>query len=104
MKKIFIFIAAVFSSSCSASQNMSDLAEIYYVPIGVETYIPITMDNIEEHYARYSKSDTNSRAFKKLVSILESSNRGKFESQKVRVKIILPSGQIIFIDNNGGLS
>lgn len=94
----------MLSSCLKSEENMNTLAEIYYVPIGVETYVPMTIENIEQHYARHSKLSVDSKAFKKLISTLEISDDGIFDFTKVRVKIILPNKETIFIDNSGALS
>ncbi len=83
---------------------MVDQVKIYYVPIGVETYIPMTVENIESSYFRYEAVDLDDRNFKKFLSMINKAAPGDFEVDMLRVKIVFPDDQIIYVDNYGGIS
>ncbi|MDP5211332.1 hypothetical protein [Microbulbifer sp. 2205BS26-8] len=104
--KILIALLAVLFASYSAKDSgggVLDLVKIYYVPIGVETYVPMTPENIEDSATSVGEVDPSSRQFKRLLNILYSSSRGQFKVDDLRVKIILPKNEIIYIDNHGGV-
>lgn len=103
MKILAMFLAAVLSAACSSEDKMPDQVEIYYVPIGVETYVPITKENIQESASRIGQIALSDRRFKKLIRLLESSSFGQFESDNLRAKILLSTDNVIYIDNNGGV-
>jgi hypothetical protein len=88
-----------------ASQVTKDCVEIYYVPIGVSTFVPITKHNIEESYVRYGCVSTTDVRFKKLLRILNSSETKKSEIDNdiIRVKIKFTDSKIIYVDNEGGV-
>ena len=83
--------------------KMKGQARIYYVPIGTETYVPMTTDNIEVHHVRFIELDVASREYRNLTSLIDVAGDGSFEEQRVRVKILLPDASAVYIDNNGGM-
>ncbi|WP_142904335.1 hypothetical protein [Exilibacterium tricleocarpae] len=77
--------------------------EIFYVPIGVETYMPMTPENIEESAVFVGEIALTNRRIKKLFKLLGSSSKGEFEIDNLRAKIVLPENKVTYIDNNGGI-
>ncbi len=83
---------------------MSDQVKIYYIPIGAETYVPITIDNIENYAQKTCVLDYEDRTVRKVLRLLsDSSSDGIFDEQKIRVKIILPTNIVTYVDNYGGI-
>lgn len=78
-------------------------AKIYYIPIGVETYVPITVDNIESSHVLYGEVETDNRKFNNLIAILESSEAGNFSQEMIRVKIVKSDASVFYVDNFGGI-
>lgn len=105
MKRILLLIMLVLvAPSCLEKKEMADQVKIYYIPIGVETYIPITVENIETFYHRYGEVDLDNRKFKKFLRMINEAAPGNFDGYIIRAKIIFPDDQIIYIDNDGGIS
>ena len=104
LKKFFLLMMILsITSSCIGRDEMIERARIYYVPIGAETYIPITEENIDSSFVRYGEVEINNRNFRKLLSIIEIAKPGVFEADMLRVKIVIPDDQLIYIDNYGGI-
>jgi len=82
---------------------MADDIEIFYVPIGVQTYIPITEENIETSASRYGIVDDTSDAFLNIKRILQAAPDGDFNNEMLRVKMIVSEREIIYIDDSGGV-
>lgn len=104
MKILFFFVVVLVTASCSAGENMVEQVEIYYIPIGVETYVPITVENIESSAARHGELEISNQTIENILSVLGSSVEGEFDSEMLRVKMIFPDGEIIYMDNFGVIS
>jgi hypothetical protein len=94
-------IAALLISSCSRGDEVNSLVKVYYVPIGVETYTPITVESIEGQ-GSYAELKTTDKRYRKLMSIIDDASAGVFDEKAVRVKIVT-DGEAIYIDNTGGV-
>ena len=97
-------MVTLVTSSCLEKEEMANQVRIYYVPIGAETYIPITVENIETSYVRYGEVDIIDRNFKKLLDMIDKAKSGDFETGMLRVKVVFPDNQLLYIDNYGGIS
>lgn len=86
----------LFSIGCSKGTNGTDI--LFYVPIGAETYAPITPDNIESQGRSF---DVDHRLFVELCLMASGSPSGKVDCRVIRVKIVSSDG-VILIDNDGG--
>ena len=64
MRILIMLLVAVLSAACSEEDEMLDKIEIYYVPIGVETYVPMTPENIQESASSVGKVTLSDRNFK----------------------------------------
>ncbi|MGI0118325.1 hypothetical protein [Zooshikella sp. RANM57] len=103
MKILLILLTAILSTTCFGKGEALDKVKIYYIPIGVATYGAMTPNNIEELATHLGMTNLSDPRFKKLMRILKSSSSGQFEGNKLRVKIILPKNDIIYVDNYGGI-
>lgn len=74
---------------------------LYYVPIGSETYVPVTPDSIEPSAVRSGRVDERSAA--ELITTIEHAVPGTFDGVMVRVKLVLDDERVIYIDNQGGI-
>jgi len=83
--------------------NMESV-EIYYVPIGTETYVPITTSNIESMATHIGSLGVESKEIRYILKTVESSKNGTFDSEYVRVKLKLSQNRSFYIDNVGGVS
>lgn len=103
MSRLTILLAmmALFGCSTADGKKYYDTVKIYYIPIGIETYIPITPKNIELSAFKVIKVSYSSDYLKKLIAMVEASASGNFSSDHVRVKMLLPDSKVIYIDNYG---
>lgn len=103
MRIIAAVLVSIFIVSCSAGDEVKKTAKIYYIPIGMETFIPITKENIEEHEFSYGDQDVSTSDFDKLQKLIKGARAGSFNNDRVRVKIVLPDRSVVFVDNEGGV-
>jgi hypothetical protein len=97
-------IAALSFASCGVDEDqISGSVMIYYVPIGAETFVPVTPENVESSYMAYAKMEVGSPEIHKIMSLISSTENGEFDGEMVRVKLSFSDGQKIFIDNEGGV-
>lgn len=102
MKITMLLFAAFAAAACSADTENSYVS-IYYIPFGVETYVPVTTDNIEKSAQRYGRIDSGGRLSKKISDLLMAAGEGSFNSERVRAKLIYPNEVIVYVDNLGGV-
>ncbi len=99
--RIYLFLVfSLFGSGCIAQSEYMNYSKIYYVPIGVETYIPVTTSNIEELAVKIGRLED--KYVRQFVRLLEEAKAGSFDSEYVRAKLIVPKVGIIYLDNKGG--
>lgn len=76
---------------------------IYYVPFGAETFVAVTVDNIDECYNRYSDVPLNNPEMREVLSLLSSGSHGVFDREMVRAKLRGGDSRWIYVDNFGGI-
>lgn len=86
-----------------AGENMNEPVLIYYVPIGVETYIPMTTENFADHAKSLGPVDLGASQLAPILGSLNEASVGNFDDKAVRVKIIRRSDDPVWIDNVGGI-
>ena len=79
------------------------MIKVCYIPLGVETYTPITIDNIDSHCSYTGDIEPHDERLLNLQAIIKKAVPGLFNSNSVRVKITIMSSDSIYIDNYGGL-
>lgn len=99
-----IAIGLIVTVSCVANEEMIDRVKIYYVPVGVQTYVPITKENIETSYVREGLVSPTNRKFIRLLDTISEAEPGDFIDNMLRVKIVFPDKKITYIDNYGGVN
>ena len=83
---------------CRAGAN----ADLCYVPFDLHTLYWITPDNIDEGGHRRSISMADSH-LKLIMAAFGSTGPGDFDDKRVRLKIRTPNGEVILVDQRGGL-
>jgi hypothetical protein len=93
---------ALFIGFCALACKSPGEAKMtaYYIPFSVETYIPVTVEDIEEkaHFVFLIEGDY----LKKINELLTKKSEGTFDGQKVRMKLKSKNGDL-FVDANGGV-
>lgn len=73
--------------------------KIYYVPFNVETYVPVTINNIEDMAFYKFEVHNNSELAIKLINLLEQNGHNDFDDKRVRLKVI-NNGKTYYVDSN----
>ena len=110
MRNTFLVLPFVFLVSGVSGPIHAEPVEVYYFQIGVETFIPITPVDTPEPITRislqathYALIDSSNRDFRRLLTILQEARAGRFEKYAVRVMLVFPDSNRIYIDNEGGV-
>lgn len=99
MKRIFVLGVTLFLTSCCMYRV--DTVTVFYLPLSVVTYFPVTEQDISCRYeTKYSTADNHKAS--ELYGIIFSGNKtsDKFEKLQVRAKAVFENA-IVFIDANG---
>lgn len=94
-----IFLAG--GSTMSQHSNSRVMMEIYFVPFAIETYIPITMDEIVDkahHVIWFSKEHPLISKLRRLLTSAISTAR--VDNDVIRLKVSF-QGQQFFVDKDG---
>lgn len=103
MKNIIIItVFTLILGGCINPEIGKSCLEIYYFPIGAQTYIPITTENIEERALRHGYI-TGAQASRLLKIISTARTSTSFDEMRVRVKVIPKKKQLIYLDTVGGM-
>lgn len=100
--KLVILFVTIILSPITARAAESDVVKICYIPIGVETYVPVTVANIDHYCSRTGSLWIHDERYMEIEAILKTANVGTFLDGFVRVKITTELGYI-YIDNHGGV-
>ena len=84
--------------NCSASPEPGHIL-IYYIPFDTETYTPVTMSDVEQR-AHFRLVVSDAKTKKGLINRMKVDPRARFDSQKVRAKIISPDKEY-YVDSFG---
>ena len=90
------------SLACRANQSM-DTVTAHYFPFDHETFIPITMDSIEERARCKFTLNRLSPEVSMIEKLVETMGRGEFDATVVRLKV---SGLLegdLYVDVDGGI-
>jgi hypothetical protein len=92
-----IAVLAIVSSQCVAGQ-VSKNVKVYWIPPEVETYTPVTAENIEKVASKIVDIKNENQANESIGLIQESNER--VDSNRIRVKIVI-EGNFYNFDSNG---
>lgn len=101
--RMLIFLLVLITASCSSSEGEKGVIQIFYIPFGVATYIPITAENIEQSAVKSSELDVSSHMAERLAEILSSASEGGFDEEMIRAKLVWPDSTVVYVDNYGGV-
>lgn len=108
-KVIQLFVTGLLlglATQAMGDQTMPPDIVAHYIPFGVETYLPVTMANVEKDaWFRFEDKKTSSNAMK-IQELLSDKNvtaitNHKFDEQRVRLKIRGLCVEDIFVDAEG---
>ena len=78
-------------------------AIVHYIQFALRTFVPTTPENIEENARQRFLLDVNSGEFREIENALRETRAGTFDDEVVRLKIVLPSKEVILVDSSGGV-
>ena len=84
-------------------QSQEAVALIYYIPFNIETYVPVTVDDIEKRAHLKLVLLEESDLLGRLAKLLSDNKvRGSFDGRVVRLKVVLKK-EVYFVDADGGV-
>lgn len=76
---------------------------IYYIPFGIQTYIPVTTEDIKPR-SFYKLCIRNQKTIKAIEAVMSAKADGVMVKKMVRAKVVMPtSGKVFFVDSTGGV-
>ena len=97
-----VFCQLLVGAIAYAEETMNDVF-VYYVPFDVDTYVPVTTENIvEQSFCKLSFAESSDAA-KSLTYLLTTATSGAFSNKVVRLKVSKPNGIDMFVDTDGGV-
>ena len=99
--KHILWILVALTASCSDNMSETSGAEVRYVPIGVETFVAITVQGIQSSAAiPLSQAELDG-----IMEVLDSAGATgeEFDEMRVRVMIDFPDSESVYVDNEGGI-
>lgn len=104
MKRVLSAVASILLlQSATSLRGEARMVEICYVPVGVDTYTAMTVDNIDDHCGRTGRVAATDKRYLQLRAMLQKAGKGEFDGQVVRVKVAEPGTEPLYIDNVGGI-
>lgn len=101
--KIVNICLILLTFGCQDNFGSMKITNLFYIPIGVETYVPITVENIEEAATKKGSLDLSSKVIKQILSFIDVAEPGIFDNESIRVKLVLSNDSLLYIDNRGGV-
>lgn len=81
------FVLSIFIGLCSCTPGKSMKA--FYIPFDVQTYVPVTRDNIET-MANYSVSiPESSETYRTVRSAFQNRGAGTIDGRMIRLKVVM---------------
>src|SRR5258708_30451587 len=93
-----MFLALALIGSENDGGKMSEKVVVFWIAPQIETYVPVTMENIE-NMAFKVVSVNNDRQADQILNLIQTSNQGP-DSKKIRIKIST-GGRFYDFDANG---
>lgn len=109
MKKILNILVIVILGltllyyQLSNGGSRMDKIILFYLPFNAETFLPVTMDNMENQVECKFMLPKASQEVASLQEIFEDVTRGGFDNLGVRLKVVGLSHDDIFVDQVGGV-
>jgi len=103
--RLIILVIGALSvvSSCAVGEAGNDKVKFFYIPFDAETYIPTTVENIEQAANCVFELDKTSPVVTQLVNSVKRAKEGKFENDFVRLKAVNLFENAVIVDRHGGL-
>jgi hypothetical protein len=86
-----------------ADESANEVVRIDYLYIDVDTYFPVTMDNIGQHANCHFVFPEGSESISAIRFLVEPSMSGELADGLVRLKLSMSAGHEAFVDQLGGV-
>jgi hypothetical protein len=103
MNKYLLVLWIVAMTGCPSTVGNAATVDMYYVPIGVETVVAMTEENIERHCQLCEKREISASGIQRINNIIRDAPSGNFNASRVRLKLRYADGTELMIDNDGGV-
>ena len=101
---LFRLVTLIMFGFASSAQGGGVIVKLCYIPLGVDTYVPMTVTNIDKHCSYVGELGINDKKYTEIQSIIKKASVGSFADEFVRVKITVSENEQIYIDNYGGVN
>jgi len=107
LARYFFFIVVLsLLVSCTSTDNLGadgEFMTVCYIPIGSGTFVPMTRKNFLEQCTSLGRLKRDDTRYRKIVEALNdrSGMDGAFDEYALRVRIAMPDGKVILIDQEG---
>ena len=103
MKNPFAVLLAAFLF-LSASPAVADRIEIHYVTIGAETEVAITPETIVDLATHHERLQASNPDMRYVSGLLADARAGPpLDPSQIRARLAYPNGDVIYVDNSGGI-
>jgi hypothetical protein len=93
-------LAISLCTDCRAEGFM----KIYYMPFGIQTYVPVTKEDIEKRALYRLNVPQSSKDAIKILGLLDSGHEtDDFNNQVVRLKVVTSAGRSYYADSMGNV-
>ena len=82
-------------------KDETKVVEIYSIPFICETYVPVSMNDIEKAYLRYGTINTYDTDFKAFLTNILKMKECKEDFHNIRAKFVFYDKRAIYIDKTG---
>lgn len=102
MKTFYGLLSLMLLISCVEGEVMSNQVTVYYIPIGSDTYSPVTNKNIDDMYYKTLKTNDRDKSIIKIKKLLVGTQQGDLDNLKIRVKMTWAGNKdVVLIDDYG---
>ncbi len=100
IRSVTLMMVLAFTMTCANKAGVDDAGTIYYEPLGMDTYSPVTPDSIQSRPSEVISLDKATLV--RFRELLSRRIAGKFDPMITRVKCVSREFTIV-VDNEGGV-
>ena len=106
-RRLAMIIASAAAVACSTPEGAvaetGGTLTFYYLPFSIETFVPVTVDTIEENARCTFSIEPGAEQSAELRGWLGSVGRGGFDKKRVRLKLVGLGDAAHYVDAQGGV-
>ena len=97
----FVAVVEIALGAAACSRGAVPDEDLFYVPIGYHTYVPVTPITIESEH--FNQATFQESILEEVLKGAQISRERTFDPNITRVKVKGTNGHVILIDNEGGM-